>query len=221
MAKIFTNNNKLMTIGNSFLCKYEPPLYNITYSQVTGGTLSGPATAHVNDTVNVTATPNTDYSLDYITVNGSQITGTSFSMPAQNSVVSGLFKRPPQLQYRKVVSTPQSFGRAQYPIVLINGYQGGYQYVAMAYEVRNGYRYNMDYTVLNQLLTTGYNFNNTIEVYLSLFGVNSVNIVAGQAGSNYLPQFVEVYNVYDDSSEVLVNSKTLNEQSEYLSVTFS
>lgn len=221
MAKIFTNNNKLMTIGNSFLCKYEPPLYNITYSQVTGGTLSGPATAYENDTVNVTATPNTDYSLDYITVNGSQITGTSFSMPAQNSVVSGVFKLPPQIQYRKVVSTPQSFGRAQYPIVLINGYQGGYQYVAMAYEVRNGNRYNMDYTVLNQLLTTGYNFNNTIEVYLSLFGVNSVNIVAGQAGSNYLPQFVEVYNVYDDSSEVLVNSKTLSEQSEYLSVTFS
>ena len=113
MAKIFTNNNKLMTIGNSFLCKYEPPLYNITYSQVANGTLSGPATAHANDTVNVIATPNTDYTLDYITVNGSQITGTSFSMPAQNSLVSGVFNEAPPVDPYNPLGLPPNTVRVR------------------------------------------------------------------------------------------------------------
>lgn len=221
MAKIFTNNNKLMTIGNSFLCKYEQPLYNITYSQVTGGTLSGPASAHENDTVNVTATPDTNYSLDYITVNGSQITGTSFSMPAQDSVVSGVFKLPPQLQYRKVVCTPLSSGGRQYPMMLVNGESRGNQYVYKAYEWYNGVKQEMSSNSLNQLLSYGYDFNDVIEVYLYLNDVNSVVIEAEQSGDYYLPQLAEVYNVYTDDSEVLVNSKTLNSLYEQFVVSFT
>lgn len=221
MAKIFTNNNKLMTIGNSFLCKYEPPLYNITYSQVTGGTFSGPATAHENDTVNVTATPNTDYSLDYITVNGSQITGTSFSMPAQNSVVSGVFKLPPQLQYRKVVCTPLNSSGRQYPMILVNDSQGGFDYIYKAYKWSNGVKQEMNSMELQQLLTSGFPFESVIEVYLYLDGVTSVTIVAMQAPSYDLPQLTEVYNFYTDNSQVLVDSKTLTSQYEEFTVSFT
>lgn len=221
MAKIFTNNNKLMTIGNSFLCKYEPPLYNITYSQVTGGTFSGPASAHENDTVNVTATPDTNYNLDYITVNGSQITGTSFSMPAQDSIVSGVFKLPPQLQYRKVVCTPLSSQGRQYPMLLVNGESRGNQYVYKAYEWYNGAKREMSSNALNQLLSYGYDFTSVIEVYLYLNDVNSVAIEADQSGDYYLPQLVEVYNVYSDDHEELVDSKTLTSQYEQFVVSFT
>lgn len=90
------------------------PAYNLTYATVTGGTLSGPATAYVNSTVNVTATPSAGMELNYLTVNGDTISGTSFSMPAQDSVVSGVFREATADNYRFTIKTASTGANYDY-----------------------------------------------------------------------------------------------------------
>lgn len=212
MAKIFTNNNKLMTIGNSFLCKYEPPLYNITYSQVTGGAFSGPASAHENDTVNVTATPDTNYNLDYITVNGSQITGTSFSMPAQDSIVSGVFKLPPQLQYYNLVIEkaagyfcPAINDATLYTSYLDTNKSYKYTYGGVASQLSSSDLYQM-------FTEYGIDFGQSYgKVSLAIKVANLPSYIqfkAGQSHDMYRPIIATLYAHYSDSSETLISTVT-------------
>lgn len=67
--------------------------YNVTYQNDGNGTLTGAATAKAGATVNVTATPNSGYRFDYITVNDAkQKAGvTSFTMPNEAATVKAYF----------------------------------------------------------------------------------------------------------------------------------
>lgn len=66
--------------------------FDITYSTVPNGSISGPSTAYGGETVTVTSTPGSGYLLDYITVNGVAIQGNTFTMPYGNVTISGAFK---------------------------------------------------------------------------------------------------------------------------------
>lgn len=66
--------------------------FDITYSTVPNGSVSGPSTAYGGDTITVTSTPGSGYLLDYITVNGVAIQGNTFTMPYGNVTVSAQFK---------------------------------------------------------------------------------------------------------------------------------
>lgn len=66
--------------------------FDISYSTVPNGSISGPSTAYGGDTVTVTSTPGSGYLLDYITVNGVAIQGNTFTMPYGNVTVSAQFK---------------------------------------------------------------------------------------------------------------------------------
>lgn len=89
--------NGTQIVGNSFVITgnttvgavFTAIAYTITYDNVTSEhcTLSGPATATVGTSVTVTVTPDSGYGLSYITVNGTQITGRSFTMPAANVTI--------------------------------------------------------------------------------------------------------------------------------------
>lgn len=66
--------------------------FDISYSTVPNGSVSGPSTAYGGDTVTVTSTPGSGYLLDYITVNGVAIQGNTFTMPYGNVTVGAQFK---------------------------------------------------------------------------------------------------------------------------------
>lgn len=66
--------------------------FDITYSTVPNGSVSGPSTAYGGDTITVTSIPGSGYLLDYITVNGVAIQGNTFTMPYGNVTVGAQFK---------------------------------------------------------------------------------------------------------------------------------
>ena len=68
------------------------PTYSITVGNVQNGTVEvSSASAKAGETITVTATPATGYELDKITVNGTNIEGNTFEMPANNVEVSATF----------------------------------------------------------------------------------------------------------------------------------
>lgn len=68
--------------------------YNIEVEVSKGGTASADkTTAVMGETVNITVKPDDGYDLSYIKVNGTKISGTSFTMPAENvKVVVAFYK---------------------------------------------------------------------------------------------------------------------------------
>lgn len=67
--------------------------YTVTIGSHTNGSLTAnPMSGTYNTTVTLTGTPNTHYELDYYSVNGSRITGNTFSL-TQNSTVAATFKK--------------------------------------------------------------------------------------------------------------------------------
>lgn len=74
--------------------------HNITYSTVSNGTVSGPAMVGTGTTATITATPNTNYKLDYITVDGSSIQGNTFTMPDHDVVIGAVFEEKTGSDYR-------------------------------------------------------------------------------------------------------------------------
>ncbi len=74
---------------------FEQNVFNVTIdSAIVNGTVTvDKATAAVGDTVTVTATPATGYTLGEITVNGTAIEGNSFTMTAADAVVSATFTK--------------------------------------------------------------------------------------------------------------------------------
>jgi len=63
----------------------------ITYSECTHGTVAGVANANEGDTVTITATPSTGFKVAKITVNGTEITGNTFTMGAEPATVYAVF----------------------------------------------------------------------------------------------------------------------------------
>jgi len=74
--------------------------HNITYSTLSNGEVSGPAIAGTGTTVTVTATPDVNYKLDYITVDGSSIQGNTFTMPDHDVVIGAVFEEKTGSDYR-------------------------------------------------------------------------------------------------------------------------
>ena len=73
---------------------FKKSTYTVTVAAAANGTVTADkATAQMGDTVTVTATPDKDYELSKITVNGTAITGNTFTMPAENVTVAAEFKK--------------------------------------------------------------------------------------------------------------------------------
>lgn len=94
-SKYSLNNVDLQ--GSSFLMPdddayvrgyFQPDVRTITVTQPSHGTIIAPASAQIGSTVTLSCTPDTGYVLQYFTVNGSQIQGNTFVMPASNVTVS-------------------------------------------------------------------------------------------------------------------------------------
>lgn len=86
----FTMPEKDVTIEVTF----KKSTYTVTVAAAANGTVTADkATAQMGDTVTVTATPDKDYELSKITVNGTAITGNTFTMPAENVTVAAEFKK--------------------------------------------------------------------------------------------------------------------------------
>ena len=67
--------------------------YDIEYVTPQNGKISGAAKAAADTTVTVTATPDAGYKFSKLTVNGRDVTGTSFTMPAEKATVSATFEK--------------------------------------------------------------------------------------------------------------------------------
>lgn len=86
----FTMPEKDVTVEVTF----KKSTYTVTVAAAANGTVTADkATAQVGDTITVTATPDTDYELSKITVNGTAITGNTFTMPAENVTIAAEFKK--------------------------------------------------------------------------------------------------------------------------------
>ena len=100
MSKIIFQNNKMLTLGGCLIIPVQgtgpAPLYTITigtssHGSVTASTLS----ASEGTVITLTATPDTDYQLDYFTLDGIALVGNSFVMPRANVTVSAMFVAAP------------------------------------------------------------------------------------------------------------------------------
>lgn len=89
--------NNVDLAGNTFLMPeadanvngwFEADMRTITVTQPSHGTITAPASAQVGSTVTLSISTDTGYALQYFTVNGSQIQGNTFVMPASNVTVS-------------------------------------------------------------------------------------------------------------------------------------
>lgn len=95
--------NNVDLAGNTFLMPeadanvkgwFEADMRTITVTQPSHGTITAPASAQVGSTVTLSITTDTGYALQYFTVNGTQIQGNSFVMPASNVTVSASLAVP-------------------------------------------------------------------------------------------------------------------------------
>lgn len=77
----------------------DKPVYTITVGNVKNGTVTvSKNSAKAGEQITVTATPDQGYVLDTIKVNGTAISGNTFTMPAQNTTVTATFKRAPAIK---------------------------------------------------------------------------------------------------------------------------
>ena len=89
--------NNVDLAGSSFLMPdedayvrgyFQAEVRTITVTQPSHGTITAPASAEIGSTVTLSYTPESGYALNYFTVNGTQIHGNTFVMPASNVTVS-------------------------------------------------------------------------------------------------------------------------------------
>lgn len=106
-----SNNHFSMPADNvTVTCTYSKNRYTITCANSQHGIVSALPSAEYNDEVIVTATPDTDYELDYIQVvtsGGERVTvhGTKFTMPASNVTITGYFILKPDVDHIVKYST--------------------------------------------------------------------------------------------------------------------
>ena len=94
-GKTITGNTFVMPAENVTVeVTFNRYLYTVTVTAAENGKVTVDKTsAKVGETVTVTATPDADYELSKITVNGTAITGSTFTMPAENVTVAAEFKK--------------------------------------------------------------------------------------------------------------------------------
>lgn len=74
----------------------EAEKYAVNVIKPENGTVTvkgGKTEAYADETIELVITPDTDYALDTVTVNGKNIIGTSFTMPAEDVTVEVIFKK--------------------------------------------------------------------------------------------------------------------------------
>ena len=114
-----TGNQFTMPAGNvNISASFTKSSYKIDYQTPQHGTVQVPKTANPGDTVTITATPDSGYMVDIITVNSGQgkvdVTGNTFVMPASDVVVNVTFKVKPADKYNvKVEQTTNGLVTAE------------------------------------------------------------------------------------------------------------
>lgn len=89
----FTMPDSDVTVSATFV---EDVKYTVSVDPTVNGTVSVSTTeTYAGETVTVTATPDAGYELDTILVDGTAITGSTFTMPASNVTVTVTFKALP------------------------------------------------------------------------------------------------------------------------------
>lgn len=116
LGQIFVNGTAIT--GTTFVMKEENAIvtatfnaieYNITVTAPQNGSLvASLAKATIGTVVTVTATPDAGYKLDGIYVNGIAISGTSFTMKAEDAVVTATFSLLPPSYYSVSVGTVEN-----------------------------------------------------------------------------------------------------------------
>ena len=82
------------TFAANVVVSFKKAQYSITVSVPQGGSAkTTPTSANAGDSVTVVPSPATGYELDKITLNGETISGTKFTMPAEDAVVVVFFKK--------------------------------------------------------------------------------------------------------------------------------
>lgn len=85
-------NDESIKLSTAFEAEPGATKYNISVVQPVGGTVSASAnSATAGTTINLSAAPSEGYVLDYFTLDGEKINGSSFTMPARNVSVSAVF----------------------------------------------------------------------------------------------------------------------------------
>lgn len=96
--------NNVDLAGSSFLMPdddayvrgyFQPDVRTITVTQPSHGTITAPASAQIGSTVTLSCTPDAGYKLDKFKVNGTNIDGNTFVMPAYNVTVTGSIVEDP------------------------------------------------------------------------------------------------------------------------------
>lgn len=101
MNKFITDSNILLSYGGELLTLGS--LYaQISYS-ASHGVVTGPTNVLIGSTVTVTATPDTNYSLSYILVNGQVIAGNSFIADDSNITVKAVFDQAGELTVGNII----------------------------------------------------------------------------------------------------------------------
>lgn len=82
------------TSTNLTVCKRIVNNYTITVSETSNGSVSAANTsANYGEVIQLTVSPDADYKIDTIKVNGSPISGNSFTMPAEDVVIEAVFEK--------------------------------------------------------------------------------------------------------------------------------
>lgn len=136
--------NNVDLAGNTFLMPeadanvkgwFEADVRTITVTQPSHGTITAPASAQVGSTVTLSITTDSGYDLQYFTVNGSQIHGNTFVMPASDVTVSASLIEDTSWK-TMIYSRAASATSANSPLQFTNTTQEG-EYVVYEFDVKN------------------------------------------------------------------------------------
>lgn len=136
--------NNVDLAGSSFLMPdddayvrgyFQPDVRTITVTQPSHGTITAPASAPIGSTVTLSCTPESGYALNYFTVNGSQIQGNSFVMPASNVTVSASIAEDMSWK-TNIYSRAASATASNSPLQFTNTTQEG-EYIVYEFDVKN------------------------------------------------------------------------------------
>ena len=93
-SAISGNKFKMPAKNTTVAVTFKKVIYTVKVGSVSNGTVKlSKSSASIGDEITITATPSTNYELNWIKVNGSIISGKTFKMPAANVTVDVNFKR--------------------------------------------------------------------------------------------------------------------------------
>lgn len=136
--------NNVDLAGNTFLMPeadanvkgwFEADMRTITVTQPSHGTITAPASAQVGSTVTLSCTADTGYALQYFTLNGSQIQGNTFVMPASDVTVCASLVEDTAWK-TPIYSRSASATASNSPLQFTNTTQFG-EYIVYEFDVKN------------------------------------------------------------------------------------